>query len=41
MLMRVDGGMGGMSEGLAIDFAEVISDHIIWVGALLILIKLL
>jgi hypothetical protein len=40
-MLRVVGGMGGMSNGLAHDFAEVISDHIIWVGALLIIIKLL
>jgi hypothetical protein len=30
-----------MSDGLAHDFAEIVSDHIIWVGALLILMKLL
>ena len=30
-----------MSDGLAIDFAEVIQDHILWVGALLLLVRLL
>jgi hypothetical protein len=30
-----------MSDGLAIDFAKVIQDHILWVGAVLLLVRLL
>jgi hypothetical protein len=30
-----------MSDGLAIDFVEVIQDHILWVGALLVLVHFL
>jgi hypothetical protein len=30
-----------MSVGLAIDFAKTISDHILWVGAILVLARLL
>jgi hypothetical protein len=30
-----------MSDGIAIDFAEVIQAHIFWVGALLVLARLL
>lgn len=30
-----------MSDELAIDFAEVIQDHIFWVGALFLLVRLL
>ena len=30
-----------MSDRLAIDFAKVIQDHILWVGAVLVLIRLL
>jgi len=30
-----------MSDRLAIDFAKVIQDHILWVGGLLLLFRLL
>jgi hypothetical protein len=30
-----------MSDGLAVDFVEVVQDHILWLGALLVLIRLL
>jgi hypothetical protein len=30
-----------MSDGLAFDFAKVIQDHILWIGGLLVLIRLL
>jgi hypothetical protein len=30
-----------MTEGLAIDFAEVLWAHVFWVGALLLLVRLL
>ena len=30
-----------MSDGLTVDIVEVIQDHIIWVGALLLLVRLL
>jgi hypothetical protein len=30
-----------MSDELAIDFGKVIQDHILWVGALLFLVRLL
>jgi hypothetical protein len=30
-----------MTDGLKIDFANVIQDHILWVSALLLLVRLL
>jgi hypothetical protein len=30
-----------MSEGLAVDFAEVVQDHIFWIGAVIIVLRLL
>jgi hypothetical protein len=29
-----------MREGLIVDFADVIQDHILWVGALLLAVRL-
>jgi hypothetical protein len=30
-----------MNDGLTIDFAKVVQDHILWVGALLLIVRLL
>jgi hypothetical protein len=37
--IRAAGGMN-MTDGLGIDFAKAFGDHILWVGALLLLAKL-
>ena len=41
MQRDLGGGRKNMTDGLGVDFAKTFQDHILWVGALLLLARLL